>query len=75
MNEIGKNITDKLIEIHGSTDFVIGFLPYKRSMWNCMESVYEECLKSGAVAYIMPLPYYLMPDKTVVACDQYMVAA
>lgn len=66
MNEIGKNITDKLIEIHGSTDFVIGFLPYKRSMWNCMESVYEECLKSGAVAYIMPLPYYLMPDKTVV---------
>lgn len=66
MNEIGKNITDKLIEIHGSTDFVIGFLPYKRSMWNSMASVYEECKKAGAVAYILPLPYYLMPDKQIV---------
>ena len=66
MNEIGKNITDKLIEIHGSTDFVIGFLPYKRSMWNSMASVYEECRKAGAVAYILPLPYYLMPDKQIV---------
>lgn len=66
MNEIGKNITDKLIEIHGSTDFVIGFLPYKRSMWNSMASVYEECRKTGAVAYVLPLPYYLMPDKQIV---------
>lgn len=66
MNEIGKNITDKLIEIHGSRDFVIGFLPYKRSMWNSMASVYEECRKAGAVAYILPLPYYLMPDKQIV---------
>ena len=66
MNEIGKNITDKLIEIHGSTDFIIGFLPYKRSMWNSMASVYEECRKAGAVAYVLPLPYYLMPDKRIV---------
>ena len=69
MNEIGKQITDKIIEIHGSTDFVIGFLPYKRSMWNSMASVYEECRKAGAVAYILPLPYYLMPDKEIV-CEQ-----
>lgn len=69
MNEIGHAITEKLIEINGSSDFVIGFLPYKRSMWNCMESVYEECLKAGAVAYILPLPYYLMPEKTVV-CER-----
>lgn len=69
MNEIGKNITDKLIEIHGSTDFVIGFLPYKRSMWNSMVSVYEECRKAGAVAYILPLPYYLMPEKEIV-CEK-----
>jgi len=66
MNEIGKNITDKLIEIHGFADFVIGFLPYKRSMWNSMTSVYEECRKAGDVAYILPLPYYLMPDKQIV---------
>ena len=69
MNEIGKRITDKLIEIHGSADFVIGFLPYKRSMWNSMASVYEECLNAGAVAYVLPLPYYLMPDKTEV-CER-----
>lgn len=66
MNEIGKQITDKIINIHGSTDFVIGFLPYKRSMWNSMASVYEECRKAGAVAYILPLPYYLMPEKKII---------
>ena len=66
MNEVGKAITNKLIEIHGSRDFTIGFLPYKRSMWNSMESVYQECLKSDAVACILPLPYYLMPEKKVV---------
>lgn len=69
MNEIGKKITQKLIEIHGSSDFSIGFLPYKRSMWNCMESVYQECLKAGAMAYILPLPYYLMPEKKIV-CER-----
>lgn len=69
MNGIGKKITQKLIEIHGGTDFVIGFLPYKRSMWGCMESVYQECRNAGAVAYILPLPYYLMPDKEVV-CER-----
>lgn len=68
-NEIGRRITDKLIEIYGSAEFVIGFLPYKRSMWNSMASVYEECLNAGAVAYILPLPYYLMPDKTEV-CER-----
>lgn len=66
MNEVGKAITNKLIEIHGSRDFTIGFLPYKRSMWNSMESVYQECLKSDAAACILPLPYYLMPEKKVV---------
>ena len=69
MNEIGKKITRKLIEIHGGTDFVIGFLPYKRSMWNSMESVYQECLNTGAVAYVLSLPYYLMPEKEVV-CER-----
>ena len=60
MNEIGRKITDKLIEIHRSVDFTIIFLPYKRSMWDSMESVYQECLASGARAYCVPIPYYLM---------------
>lgn len=67
MNEIGHKITEKIIEIHGSDNFTIGFLPYKRSMWNCMESVYQECLKTNAEACILPLPYYLMPEKTIVS--------
>lgn len=66
MNEIGKRITQKIIELHGSSNFTIGFLPYKRSMWNSMESVYQECLKADAAACILPLPYYLMPEKKVV---------
>lgn len=60
MNEIGRKITDKLIEIHGSTDFSIAFLPYKRSMWNSMSSVYEECLASGIDAHCMPIEYACM---------------
>ena len=60
MNEIGKRIADKLAEIHGSRDFSIAFLPYKRSMWNSMESVYEELLTSGVDAHCIPIPYIRM---------------
>jgi hypothetical protein len=60
MNEIGRKIADKLIEIQRSKDFTIAFLPYKRSMWNSMESVYEECRASGIRTYCIPIPYYLM---------------
>lgn len=64
MNEIGRRITDKLIEIHRSTDFSIAFLPYKRSMWNSMQSVYEECKASGIDAHVYPIPYLRMnPNK------------
>ena len=62
MNEIGKRITDKLIEIYGSASFSIAFLPYKRSMWNSMASVYEECQAAGAKAYCVTIPYYKVAD-------------
>lgn len=57
----GQKIVDKLIEIHGSKDFSIAFLPYKRSMFSSMRSVYEAC--EGIDAKIYPLPYYLMNHK------------
>lgn len=57
MNEIGRKIKDKICEIYRSDNFTIAFLPYKRSMWNSMESVYEECVKSGIKTYVCPLPY------------------
>ena len=72
MNEIGRKITDKLIEIHGSANFTIAFLPYKRSMWDSMESVYEECLKSGIDAHCVPIPYYYMKENKQIdfkTCD------
>ena len=57
MNEIGRKIKDKICELYRSDNFTIAFLPYKRSMWNSMESVYEECVKSGIKTYVCPLPY------------------
>ena len=69
MNEIGQKITDKIIELHGSKDFSIAFLPYKRSMWNSMQSVYEECLAAGAWAYIVPLPFQRIIDGKVESID------
>lgn len=57
MNEIGRRIKDKIVEIYRSDNFTIAFLPYKRSMWDSMESVYEECVKSGIKTYVCPLPY------------------
>ena len=58
----GHKITDKLAEIHGNEDFNIAFLPYKRSMWSSMKSVYESCKN----AHIYPLPYYLINHKGLV---------
>lgn len=69
MNEIGRKITDKLIEISGKDKFSIAFLPYKRSMWNSMESVYEECKAAGAETYVIPLPYQRIVDGKVDAFD------
>jgi len=70
MNEIGKRIVEKLIEIHGSDDFRIAFLPYKRSMWDSMQSVYEECRILKKEPYIISLPYYRMVDGHIDCIDK-----
>lgn len=72
-NEIGRRILDKLIEIYRSDNFTVAFLPYKRSMWNSMESVHEECIHYGIRSYCLPLPYYRMKANNeidYVACDK-----
>lgn len=69
MNEIGRKITDKLSEIHGSTGFSIAFLPYKRSMWDSMESVYEECMAAGAATYCIPIPYQRIVSGQIESID------
>ena len=65
MNEIGRRIAEKIIDIHGSNDFRIAFLPYKRSMWGCMASVYQELKASGADARCMPIPYAAVDGKGI----------
>ena len=64
MNEIAKKIVKKLIEIHGSDTFKIAFLPYKRSMWNSMSSVYDECINAGIDAHVYPIPYFRHDTKS-----------
>ena len=64
MNEIAKKIVNKLIEIHGSDNFKIAFLPYKRSMWNSMSSVYDECINAGIDAHVYPIPYFRHDTKS-----------
>ena len=66
MNEVGKRITKELIQRSNGTDFSIAFLPYKRSMWNSMSSVYAECKAAGATVYCLPIPYYRMKGRRVV---------
>ena len=44
------------------------FLPYKASMWDCMESVWEAaCADSGCHATVMPIPYFDIKDGQVTA--------
>ena len=34
------------------------FMPYKSSMWDCMESVWQAaCEDSDCVPYVVPIPY------------------
>ena len=54
----GDVIINKLFEWNNSEPFSIAFLPYKRAMWDSMQSVYESAVQHNLSAYIMPLPYY-----------------
>ncbi len=44
----------------------IVFLPYKASMWDCMESVWQAaCADAGCAATVMPIPYFDIQDGQV----------
>lgn len=66
MNDIAKQIVNKIKELYGSSSFSIAFLPYKRSMWNSMSSVYDECKAAGAEVHCFPIPYYRMKEKRMI---------
>lgn len=45
---------------------VVMFLPYKASMWDCMESVWKAaCDDPECIAYVMPIPYFDLKDGQV----------
>lgn len=52
------NLKDKIInEI--DTQLEIAFMPYKASMWDCMESVWKEANDDpNCSCYVVPIPYY-----------------
>ena len=43
------------------------FLPYKASMWNCMESVWKAaCEDPLCIPYVVPVPYFDLKDGQVI---------
>ena len=62
--QIEKGFQDYLAQIgqalhHLPTTYEFLFLPYKASMWDCMESVYIAANKAPyCKAVVMPIPYY-----------------
>ena len=64
MNEIGRNIFQKLKEKYYTNKnerFTILFCPYKVTLWDSMESIYEEAkADSETFAEIMYIPYFAL---------------
>ena len=53
------NQTRKLIDELPLDPMKVAFMPYKASMWDCMESVWEAAeADSGCEAYVVPIPFY-----------------
>lgn len=53
--EIIKALIDKDVKV----EIEIAFLPYKSSMWDCMESVWQSAQKDeNCKCYVIPIPYF-----------------
>ena len=53
------NQTRKLIDELPLDPMKVVFMPYKASMWDCMESVWEAAeADSGCDAFVVPIPFY-----------------
>lgn len=51
------NISEEVKQFNEQTDIV--FLPYKASMWDCMETVWRAaCEDVDCNVYVIPIPYY-----------------
>ena len=71
--KLGESVRKNLIQIRKKIRYELPqekkemvFLPYKASMWDSMESVWEAALKDGEYdVYVVPIPYFdRNPDKS-----------
>lgn len=65
LKQLQERMRDIKISIQNcSEQYQILFLPYKASMWDCMESVWKAAKEDpDCVCYVVPIPYYdLLPD-------------
>ncbi len=48
------------------------FLPYKASMWDCFQSIYDACKKDSRFqAYVVPIPYYNFDKNRNIVSESY----
>lgn len=59
-----KQVQYEIDEVISLDKLKIVFMPYKASMWDCMESVWEAAdADEECDAYVVPIPYYERNDK------------
>ncbi len=57
LRTILRNVFNAVLGLKSKTEIV--FLPYKASMWDCMETVWQAAMKDIECAvYVIPVPYY-----------------
>lgn len=75
-NRVYKNLRKSLIQVENSVRhdihavMEVAFLPYKASMWDSLESVWQAAdVDPGCEAYVIPIPYYdRNPDGSLGTC-------
>lgn len=56
----GEKILEKILKKEGDVSFC--FMPYKYSMWDSMETLYDACIEKNIETYLSPVSYYTKTD-------------
>ena len=68
MDQLLGQVRREVEEVLPTDKIKICFLPYKASMWDCMESVWEAAAADGECeAKVVPMPYYERDDQGGIA--------
>lgn len=55
--DIGERVLDCILDEYGDHCSGLAFMPYKRQMWSCMETVYKAAKRRGIDCAVIPVPY------------------